>query len=216
MYGVSLREAGPGRYSSWKEVAGYFDGDGNVGLEVVTRVLRFRIRFVDTWRPQIEAVSALLVRQGLRCGSIGKGSTKGVWQAAYRLDVTEVRSVILAAKAMRRYAVKKREELGVVVDYLEERITGNQAIRDFNEGVKSGRRRGKIRFENVPYTRDEGLRLSQLGNARKAREAHAVDVPLAVQDDIRRDHSDRRVGHILLSRKYGYSVSVIRRILGER
>ena len=35
-------------YSAWEQVAGYFDGDGNVGLELVERVLRLKLRFVDT------------------------------------------------------------------------------------------------------------------------------------------------------------------------
>ena len=111
--------------------------------------------------------------------------------------------------------VKKHLELLTVIEYLEGRMTGNQALRVFNEETQSGRRRGKIRKLNVPYLRLEGLRLSQLENARKARAAYAVDVPQEVQRSIREDHGALRLGHVRLSRKYGYSASVIRRILGE-
>lgn len=31
------------RYTSWEQVAGYFDGDGNVGVEVVKYVLKFKL-----------------------------------------------------------------------------------------------------------------------------------------------------------------------------
>ena len=204
------------RYRRWEQIGGYFDGDGNVGLEVVKRVLRFKIRFVDTWRPQIEAVSAFLHAQGIKCGSIGKGDKRGLWQAAYRLDVVEISSVIRAARAMLRFTVKKHLELQVVIDYLEDRITGNDAIKIINQEVKNGRRRGKIRDEELPFTRTEGLRLAQLENARYARAAHAVNVGRDTQESIRNDHEEHKLGHIRLSKKYGYSVSVIRRILGAR
>ena len=200
-------------YNSWKQVSGYFDGDGNVGLEVVKRVLKFKLRFVDTWRPQISSVSEFLSTKGINCGSIGKGEKNGAWQAAYRLDVAEVRSVLKAAKAMLSFTVKKNAELQVAIDYLENKITGNQAIRALNEEVLSGRRRGKIRKETLPQTRIEGLRLAQLENARNARAAYAVDVPGDIQEMIRADHSGLKLGHIRLARKYGYSTHVIRRVL---
>lgn len=133
------------RYSSWEQIAGYFDGDGNVGVEVVKRVLRLKIRFVDTWRPQIESIRAYLREIGISCGAVGKGDKRGLWQAAYRLDIVEIDSVIRVAKVPLRFTVKKSPELRTVVDYLENRITGNQALEVFNEGVRTGRRRGKIR-----------------------------------------------------------------------
>ena len=203
-------------YSSWKQIAGYFDGDGNVGLEVVKRVLRFKIRFVDTWRPQIESVSSFLATHGIHCGAIGNGDKRGTWQAAYRLDIVEVKSALKAAKAMLPYSVKKRMELQVLIDYLEERLTGNQALEVFNAEVKSGRRRGKTRLANLPFTRQQGIGLSQLENARKARAAYAVNVGEEIQDRIKEDHGEQKLGRIRLSKKYGYSVSVIRRIIGAR
>ena len=203
-------------YTSWRQVSGYFDGDGNVGLEVVKRVLRFKIRYVDTWKPQIESIRFFLGKHGLSCGCIGKDDKPGIWQPAYRLDVTETRSVLMTAKAMLRFTVKKRRDLQTLIDYLEGKLTGNEAIAIFNEEVRMGRRRGKIREEDLPFTRKEGLRPSQLENARKARTSYAVRVDDTIEDSIRRDHNDLKLGHIRLSKKYGYSTSVIRRILGAR
>jgi hypothetical protein len=202
-------------YSSWKQVSGYFDGDGNVGLEVVKRVLRIKLRFVDTWKPQIETIKSFLDRARIHTGNIGRDQ-KEVWQAAYRLDITEVRSVLRAAKSMLPFSEKKREDLRIAIDYLEGRITGNQAIEAFNHEVRIGRRRGRIRDATIPYTREEGLKLSKLENAKKARAAYAVNVSPATQERIRSDHSKAGLGHIRLSKKYGYSVSVIRRVLGRR
>jgi hypothetical protein len=203
-------------YSSWRQTTGYFDGDGNVGVEVVRWVLRFKLRFVDTLKPQIESLASFFAVNGLSTGSVGEGDKRGRWQAAYRLDIVETRSVLAAAKAMVNFSVKKKAELQVVIDYLEGRLTGDQAIRTFNGEVRSGRRRGKVRKETVPYTREEGLRIAQLENARRARAAYAVEVKDEVQEAVRRDHRELRIGYIRLSKKYGYSVSVIRRVLGAR
>jgi len=212
---ISAGHKEPSTYSSWRQVSGYFDGDGNVGLEIIKRILRIRLRFVDTWRPQVDSIWEFLQRHKINTGHVGRDD-KGAWQAAHRLDVTEVASVLRAAKAMLPYVVKKEADLQIAIDYIEGRITGNEVLDLFNNEVRTGRRRGKIRESNLPYTRQEGLRLSRLENARKARAAYAVNVSPEVQLRIRADHSNEKLGHITLSRKYGYSVSVIRRILGKK
>jgi hypothetical protein len=202
-------------YRSWKQVAGYFDGDGNVGVEVVKYVLRFKLRFSDTWMPQIRAVKAFLERK--------KISTTNVWQEkhskkrdAYRIEIGAIESALRAAKELLPYCSKKAEDLRVLIDYLEGRITGNKAIERLNFEVVTGRRSGFIRDANLPQFRKDGLRLAQLENARKARAAHAIEVNLETQERIRNDWIDLGLSHIRLSKKYGYSVSVIRRILGKR
>ena len=65
--------------SSWSQVAGDFDGDGIVGLEVVKRVSRLKLRFVDTW-PQIMSIAALLEGHGLRFSNIGRDEKARNWQ----------------------------------------------------------------------------------------------------------------------------------------
>jgi hypothetical protein len=104
---LDIVEQEPAPYDSWRQVGGYFDGDGNVGLEVVKRVLRFKVRFADTWKPQINSISVFLASRGISCGSVGKDDKEGPWQTAYRLDITEVRSVIATGRAVIPYTVKK-------------------------------------------------------------------------------------------------------------
>ena len=201
-----------GGYTSWRQVAGYFDGDGNVGLEIVKRVLHFRLRFVDTWRPQVDSIKSFLDRNGIVTGQVGCDN-KNDRHSVFRVEVAQIASVIKAAKAMRRLAVKKAEDLRITIDYLEGRITGNEAVAAFNDEVVSGRRRGKHREAEIPYTREQGIRLSKLANAKKARAAHAVKVAIEIQEKIRNEHYKMKLGSIRLSKKYGYSQSVIRRIL---
>jgi hypothetical protein len=202
-------------YATWNQIGGYFDGDGNVGLEVVKYVLRFKLRFSDAWEPQVEAVRNFLDNEEIATSSLSRERHVNK-KDAYRIDVGAIESVLKTAKAMLPFCVKKAEDLRILIDYLEGRITGSQAIERFNREVETGRRSGYIREANLPYTRGEGLRLAQLENARKARAGYAVKVSDAVQERIRKDHLELELGHIELSRKYGYSVSVIRRILGAR
>ena len=123
-------------YSSWQQVSGYFDGDGNVGIEFAKRILRIKIRFVDTRRPQVDSIRGFLRRRKVNTGHVGREDKKGVWQAAHRFDVTEVESVLKAAKAMLPYVVKKRGDLQIAIDYIEGRITGNEALSLFNNEVR--------------------------------------------------------------------------------
>jgi hypothetical protein len=203
------------RYRSWEQVGGYFDGDGNVGLEIVKRVLHLRIRFVDTWKPQIETIMAFLVNQGIATGCLGQDN-KTAKSPVYRLEVGQIASVLRTAKELFKHCVKKREDLRITIDYLEGRITGNEAIAAFNEEVVNGRRRGVARDANIPYTREEGIRLSKLEIAEKARAAYAVHVPPVEAELIRSDHTDKGLGSFRLAKKYGYSEKVIRRILASR
>jgi hypothetical protein len=199
-------------YRTWEQVAGYFDGDGNVGLEIIKRVIHLRLRFVDTWAPQIEAIKLFLNKQQVNTGKVGRDNKIDQWPV-FRLEVSQVASVLRVAKAMLPHCVKKAEDLRIVIDYLEGRITGNEAVAAFNEEVKIGRRRGNLREANIPYTREEGLILSKRENAKRARAAYAVKVPLEVEDRIRGDHGKLGLGSYELSKKYGYSRSVIRRVL---
>jgi hypothetical protein len=198
---------------SWEQVGGYFDGDGNVGVEVVKYVLRFKLRFSDTWRPQTETIKSFLNKEGIATPSLWHEMKEGRLDA-YRLEVSAVAAVLTAAKAMLPYCVKKAVDLRTLIDYLEGRVTGDQAISRYNEEVCIGRRSGYIRTVDLPYLRSEGPRKAELENAARARAAYAVRVSPEVQKRIRSDHSVSKLGHVRLSKKYGYSVSVIRRILG--
>ena len=116
---------------------------------------------------------------------------------------------------MLRYTVKKREDLRIVIEYLEGKITGDEVIVMHNAQVELARRKERVRAPSLPFTRAEGIRMPKL-NARRARAAYAADVNPAIQGQIRTDHFGRKLGHFRLSKKYGYSTSVIRRILGAK
>jgi hypothetical protein len=203
-------------YSSWEQVAGYFDGDGNVRMEVGKFVLRIGVRFADTWRPQLESIRSFLVAEGLVMGKVSRDHDGvGNRQAPFRLDVGENTSVVKLMEKLVGLCVKKRKDLEIALDYLHDRITGDEAVKRFNEQFLSGRRRGKIHASNMPYPRSHGLRHHEIINAKKAREAHRVEVEEPVQAAIISDRLEQGLEFRKLSEKYGLSYGVLKRILRE-
>ncbi len=212
--GIELRQVADWGYDSWEQVSGYFDGDGSVSVEVSQNVLRFRIRFVDTWRPQIESIRSFLMRRGIRVGSVLRDK-KDDPMSGYRIEVGRIEDVLKTAKVMLPLCVKKQRDLEIVVDYLEGRISGTEALARFNEEVRAGRRSGVIRHDDVPFTKSEGFRRYRLAAAARARAGHIVVVPHETEVGIKKDHIELKLGYIRLSKKYGYSQSVIRRVLRQ-
>ena len=54
------------QYDDWRQVAGYFDGDGSSDFKIGKRVVFVRFHMVDNYRPQLEAVKSFLNGQGIR------------------------------------------------------------------------------------------------------------------------------------------------------
>ena len=148
-------------------MAGYFDGDGNVGVEVVKYVLKFKLRFSDTWRAQILTIKSFLNQEGIPTSAVWEEKHEGR-RDAYRIDVSAIAAVLCTAKAMLPFCAKKTEDLRILIDYLEGRLNGNQAIERLNGEVRMGRRSGFVRGLSLPYTREQGLRTKQMDNAAKA------------------------------------------------
>jgi len=134
----------------------------------------------------------------------------------YRLDVGEIQSTIKVIRSLLPFCVKKHADLQIALDYFDDRITGNKAIMLLDNLRAIGSRRGAVHVADLPFTRSEGLRLYKLTNAKKARDAHIVKVPREIRKQIKADHSKEKLSHVTLSKKYCYSVSVIRRVLGTR
>jgi hypothetical protein len=161
----------------------------------------------------VVAIRSFLIKQGVRTGSILVDKA-GDPHTAFRVEISSIRDVLLVAKKMLPNCVKKSHDLMILIDYLEGKATGDQTISRYNNEVLSGRRSGIIRDSNLPFTRDEGVRVSKLENAMKARAAHSVVLDKLLEEAIR---IDRRTGlsRVKLARKYHLSESVIRRVLRQ-
>lgn len=151
-------------YGDWRQVSGYFDGDGSVDFDPGKWVLFPRLSFSDNYRPQLDMLKVFLVSQNVKTWNMFH-DTCGAW----KFGVAQAESLHIMASMMWPFCFKKRNEMKAILDYLDNKITGSQFVEVLNESVRVGNRTGKIRFLDVPYRRDEGHMLRKIEAANHAR-----------------------------------------------
>jgi hypothetical protein len=154
---LRLTAFAPPRHKKWEQASGYFDGDGTVTLRVQKFTLEFGLQFADGFRAQLDQLKSFLLRKGVTPGGIIKNS----YEEMYVLPVSENRSLLMAAKNMLPFFSKKAAELEALINYMENRIDGNQAVDIFNQMVVQGERIGKLRKVDLPFRLDEGLAIAR-------------------------------------------------------
>lgn len=207
-------------YNSWRQVAGYFDGDGTIYFSDTTNrpyKLSISLVFVDQWPNQLRTIKEFLNRNGIRTSNILKRSDG----EAYQLAVSEFKSVKKALGRMAPYLFKKENEVRSALDYYEGKITGNQLVAVFKAEVADGRRENhphKIELD-VPYTRPEGERLMKRIRRDRLRDAFGRYRAKLTPEDflaIRVKHFDKGLRICDLVREYPkYARETIRRVLGR-
>lgn len=199
-------------YTPWQQVAGYFDGDGAVYVSAMRCVLKVRLCFYDVWKPQLDAVRNFVQTEGMRLRrlSIQRKRFGAVWYLTIS-DSNVVRTVIRRTSP---FACKKKGDLLIALDYLDNRISADEAIARLNECVRSRRRSGHIRRARTPYTRSEGTLVGRRLGAREGAMAARVYVPPQIRKGIL---TSRKDGRTLpdLQFEYGLGIRVIRRVLKE-
>jgi hypothetical protein len=153
-------------YKTWGELAGYFDGDGTIELNVHLFTIETRLAFDENWRPHLEGIRNFLFERSIICGAVRKKESFNTWH----LVIAHSDSVIRMAEELVKYTVKKRGELQAALHYLKSETTAEEFVREFNEFVRMGERTGKIRPQAPPYTRSIGKELAlrvHLGRARQ-------------------------------------------------
>jgi len=146
-------------YSDWRQVAGYYDGDGGEEIHVGKFVIRFSITWTDTYRPQLEHIEAFLVSEGLTPSTIHLG-TSTIGRDAWHISLWEKGGMLEACRRMLPFLDKKRIQVNTLLDYMENRITANDALRIFNQERAEGKWGGKLRDLAMPWTRNDGRTLS--------------------------------------------------------
>ncbi|MCS4540106.1 MAG: hypothetical protein HYU03_05395 [Thaumarchaeota archaeon] len=138
-------------YKNWSVLAGYLDGDGNLDELVRQFVVTITLGFTDNWDKQLLAVKDFLESHGVRAGYLtARKSKRGI--SAWQLRVCNVQGVLKASREMLPHAFKKKAELKGVVEYLENRITGDELIARVNHEVEIGNKMGKLKTSSLPYT----------------------------------------------------------------
>lgn len=114
-------------YNSWRQVAGYFDGDGTTATSDLSNQpfkLGLSLAFVDQSYDQIATVRKFLLKHGMQTSNILRASEG----SAHLLFVSEFNSVKRMLRCMLPFLCKKAVEARAALDYYQGRITGNEFI----------------------------------------------------------------------------------------
>jgi len=197
----SLYGASPG----WCYVSGYFDGDGCVDVDPRKYTLHWVVSFTDNWFDQVQRVKIFLESQAVK---VGNPKTTGM--GAWKIKVSEIGSLRKMGTAMLRCGAlyKKEKEIRLLLDYYENRITGNEVAEALNEEVTKGVRIGKIRRIDIPFTHSQGLEQRMKASVSATR-------ALADQEQKRlmKDHVEKELSGKELSPMYGVSEATVSRII---
>jgi hypothetical protein len=185
-------------YADWKQIAGYFDGDGCVLIKIRKFGLIFYLQWVDAYRPQLDQITSFF----LTSKKIPNRIYSYPEQDAFSFRITRMRDVLTCAERMAPWTFKKRRELQVVIEFYHNKMTANEAARIMNEQVRSGCRSGKLLNVQLPFTYKEGKRLG--------RRSGLTDAQLR---EIRIRHELPGASSYRLSSVYGVSATTIRDIL---
>jgi len=140
-------------YSTWEQVAGYFDGDGSPKAHVNVYTITMGVSWADKDIEIIQHVAQFLHHRGV-FGNIGKFRTGD--RTYYELEVSEGNNALIALKGMLPHLDKKWSQVNGAVDYLENRITGDEFIAVLNEAVRTKKRSSALITRSMPYKKCEG------------------------------------------------------------
>jgi len=207
-------------YDSWRQVAGYFDGDGTIYFSDTSNrpyKLSISLVFVDQSFDQIRMIKEFLNQHGVRTSNVLKRSDAG----AYELAISQFASVRKALRRLAPFLHKKEIEAQAALDYYRGKITGNQLISVFSAEVEAGRRERKSRTValDVPFTRPEGAKMMKRLRSDRLRDVFGrYRARLTPEDfeNIRIGYFDKGARICDLTKKYPrYARETIRRVLGK-
>ncbi len=130
----------------------------------------------------------------------------------HSLFVNRKKYVLEISKLMLPHCFKKKDELALVVNYLEDRVTGNEVLLTFNKRTLLGYRKGKVHRLTIPYLHSEGVAKAMRENAAKGAKARTVISP-EEGTEIRAKLASKQLSRTALAREYGVSVTAIRNSL---
>jgi len=199
-------------YKTWAELAGYFDGDGTVEFSVDSFTIHIRLAFDENWEKHLQGIASFLRRKGVSAGKVRKKESFNTWH----LVVSNIEGVRRMARALIPHAVKKGRELQAVLSYFRDEITGDQFVNVMNAEVSSGQRTGKLRPNGPRFTHSEGVKASRRMGEAKRRSRRLTPIPQTVVNRILKDWREGNFALAILSRRYGYSPRIVKRVIADR
>jgi len=185
-------------------IAAFFDGEGSISLSPGAYSVGVSLRFSQVDKRILDEITEFLRFRGVT----GIGVYVGDRNRRHQIHVLAIGSndgVVLALRMMAPYLRVKSVQAKLTLDYLEDRITGNQFIEAMNCEVRAGRRAGKTYTLNQPFKRSEGI-----GKIWSQSLAHARDIfrEMATTPD-----GHRRFGFNAIERNVARGIETKKRLL---
>jgi hypothetical protein len=192
-------------YTSWCAVATFFDGDGGLDVQPRAFTLHWALSFVDNWPPKLIQIRSFLRRNGIEV-NLPRRSGHGGW----KIQISSIESIKRIGRLMLRpeCLVKKRDEIEIMIQYFDGKITGTEVGRFFNDEVAIGKRTGKIRKFDVPFTYLQGK-----SESRKGLTHGRSSLSKAQKDAVSNFYSTKGLTMYQLASMYHVSPSTIYRII---
>ncbi len=135
-------------YSTWEQVAGYFDGDGTIGIKFGLYTIQLLAVWSDTDAEQIRHVYQFLESEGMSPERPHLRHGSGRSRDAYNLALSEEGGLLKVLQLILPFVDKKKGQVEGAISYLEDRITADQFVDVLNRAIKQAKRR-------PPHGRDE-------------------------------------------------------------
>lgn len=207
-------------YGSWKQVAGYFDGDGTIAISDTSNMpykLGLSLVFVDQSYDQIRMLQDFLKKRGIPTSNMLRTSKGTAWIIA----IGSFNGVRECLRRMIPHLFKKAIEAQSALDYYEGKITGNDLFAVFQQEVEAGRRERHVRKVtiDVPYSYPVGDKAMKQLRVLRLRDAFGRYRAKVLYEDFQRIREAYFKGKTplreLIKEYPQYSRTTIRRVLGR-
>jgi hypothetical protein len=150
-------------------VSAFFDGEGSISLSPGMHSIGISLRFSQVDKRVLDEIAELLSSKGVSgTGVYVQDRTRR--HAIHVLVIGSDEGVESTLTMMWPYLRVKSVQAKLTLDYLQDRITGNEFIEAMNGEVQAGRRAGKIYTVDQPYKRSEGIAKIWNGSLAHARQ----------------------------------------------
>jgi hypothetical protein len=137
-------------------ISAFFDGEGSISLSPGTHSIGITLRFSQVDKRVLDEIAEFLSSKGVS-GIRVYVSDRNRRHAIHALVIGSNEGVESTLTMMWPYLRVKSVQAKFTLDYLQDKITGNEFIKAMNGEVQAGRRAGKIYTVDQPFKRSEGI-----------------------------------------------------------
>lgn len=190
-------------------------------IQVGKFTVQLLIVMTDTDCEQVQHIGEFLRKKGIRPEGPYVQRRNGKLNNAYCLAVSLEGGGLLALKRMLPFVDKKYGQVKASIDYLEDKITGDEFVRVLNEEVIRKKRRAPrrpflARRKTLPHRRSEALRIRSIEAASMQKFKLQVRLGKDKIRQIKEEVVDQKIPMTEVAERYGISDQSVRRIVRGR